>query len=128
VGSKSEVTLDTRTLNAPSLGRVEWLARDNNSMQLNVQSPAPALLVLREIWTPDWRARVNGKEQQVVAVNGILRGVAVPAGASQVTLAYRPMLFYRLLALAAAVAATLVFYGLKKRSPTQEIPEGHSHE
>ncbi|HOE95460.1 MAG TPA: hypothetical protein PK847_02635 [Candidatus Sumerlaeota bacterium] len=73
---------------------VALLERGNHTLRLRVEAPRPALLVLREIWTPGWSAEVNGTAAEVIRVHEVLRGVPVPAGRSDVTLVYRPASFY----------------------------------
>ncbi len=77
---------------AGDIDRVRWLERGNHSMRLAVDAPKKCLLVLRELWTPGWRARVNGQSREVQRVADLLRAVQVPAGRSEVEVVYRPML------------------------------------
>lgn len=56
---------------------------------VTVQSSAPGLLVLAEPWYPGWSATVNGVATACVPVNAWMRGVVVPAGASQVVFVFR---------------------------------------
>jgi hypothetical protein len=98
-----EVRLDEVKLNAASAaGAVEWLERGNSALRLRVKAARPGLLVLREIWDAGWRARVSGAGRPILRVNGLLRGIEIPAGTSEVQLVYRPRLAGALLALAAA--------------------------
>ncbi len=55
-----------------------------------VEAEGPGLLVLSEVYDPDWRAQVAGRETEVVRVDGILRGVYLDAGAQRVELVYQP--------------------------------------
>jgi hypothetical protein len=49
-----------------------------------------ALLVLSEVYYPGWRAVVDGIEQPVYRVNGVMRGVVLEPGAHTVVWSYRP--------------------------------------
>jgi hypothetical protein len=71
---------------------VPILKRRLHSLQLATEGDRPGLLVLREIWRPGWRARVNGRPADLIKVAGLFRAVAVPAGRADVTLLYRPLL------------------------------------
>ncbi|MCE7989833.1 MAG: hypothetical protein DYG89_52470 [Caldilinea sp. CFX5] len=62
----------------------------SNEVTLAVNSSAPALLVLSEIWYPGWQATVNGVAQPVWQANGALRAIAVPSGQSTVLLNFAP--------------------------------------
>ena len=52
------------------------------------------LLVLSDLYYPGWKARVNGREEPVIKVFGLLRGVLVGKGRSEVVFSYRPNSFY----------------------------------
>ena len=103
---------DEKVLNAaPDQGAIRWRERGENALALAVKTEHPALLVLREIWDAGWHAQVGGVEKPVLRVGGLLRGVELPAGQSEVRLNYRPRL-PRLLGLFAAVALVLYLAGL----------------
>lgn len=65
----------------------DWRA---GAMTVTVQPAptAPTMLVVAENWYPDWQATVNGKAATVTRVDHALLGVELPAGASQITLAF----------------------------------------
>lgn len=50
----------------------------------------PGKVVVAETWDPGWRAEVEGEPATVEAVDGVLLGVPVPAGAGHLSLVYRP--------------------------------------
>lgn len=47
------------------------------------------LLVVSDLYFPGWKAKVNGREERVVKAFGVLRGVAIGKGRSEVILSYR---------------------------------------
>ena len=49
------------------------------------------LLVLSDLYFPGWRVKVNGKEARIIRAFGLLRGVVVEDGKSEVVFYYRPM-------------------------------------
>jgi hypothetical protein len=55
-----------------------------------VQSDRSTTLVLRDSFTPGWRASVDGRPTQVFATVAGHRAVPVPSGTSRVVLDYRP--------------------------------------
>jgi hypothetical protein len=57
---------------------------------VKVGSANGGILVLSELFYPGWEARVNGTPAPIREVDGGLRGIAVPAGESQVTVDYSP--------------------------------------
>jgi uncharacterized membrane protein YfhO len=71
------------------------------------------MLVLADTFAPGWSATVNGDPAHIYQVNARFRGVLVPAGASTVTMAYRPLpvfagLAVSFLALSALLLAAFV--------------------
>jgi hypothetical protein len=53
---------------------------DPDTMQVRTRSSAAGLLVLSEVNYPAWQATIDGRPVSVLTVNGIFRGVPVPAG------------------------------------------------
>jgi Bacterial membrane protein YfhO len=80
-----------------------------NRVQLRVDAPSAGLLVLKDSYFPGWQAVVNGQTADVVRVNGLVRGVVVPApGHYEVQMVYRPEGFGRGLWLSGAIALLLL--------------------
>jgi Bacterial membrane protein YfhO len=63
---------------------------DNSEIQVNVESAARRLLVVRQLDFPGWTAKVNGVSARVVLVDGIFQGVVIPNGRSTVVFSYEP--------------------------------------
>jgi hypothetical protein len=59
-----------------------------DSLEVTVDSPGAALLVVAEAWYPGWRASIAGRDVACLPVNGWMRGVPVPAGHSVAQLSY----------------------------------------
>jgi hypothetical protein len=68
--------------------------------EITIEATGPGLLVLSEIYYPDWKVFVDGNEQPLLKEAGVLRGVALKEGASEVRFEYQPILVYVALALA----------------------------
>jgi hypothetical protein len=61
-----------------------------NEVEVAVDTPRAAMLVLNDSWDGGWRARVDGAEQPVLRVNYGFRGVVVQKGTHRVNFRYRP--------------------------------------
>lgn len=88
-------------------------------MTFDVQAPEAGYLVISEVWYPGWAATVNGAAATIEPVNGALRAVAVPAGASTVEMAYRPRSFTWGLWAALAGIAILIIAAILSRTHSQ---------
>lgn len=64
---------------------IEWTPN-----RIRVEAEGPGLLVLSEVYDPDWRVQVDGEAAAMVRVDGILRGVDLDTGHHQVTFLYWP--------------------------------------
>ncbi|MBI5094920.1 MAG: YfhO family protein [Candidatus Hydrogenedentes bacterium] len=60
----------------------------NSRVRVHVEDTPPGLLVLSDTWYPGWRATVDGTLTNVVAVDGLFRGVALPKGPHDVEFFY----------------------------------------
>jgi Bacterial membrane protein YfhO len=71
-------------------GRAEVTADHGEQLEVRVAAARPALLVVTDAWHPGWSATVDGRRAELRKVDGVLRGVTVPAGAHRVVMRYRP--------------------------------------
>jgi hypothetical protein len=65
-------------------GRVTITDSRLNRVSIDVDTPAPALLRLADLWYPDWVATVDGRATPILRADYALRAVAVPAGRHRV--------------------------------------------
>jgi hypothetical protein len=60
---------------------------------LELAAEGPGLFVLSEIAYPGWVARIDGVDQPILTVGGLLRGLELPEGKHTIVLDYRPASF-----------------------------------
>ena len=96
----SEIAL-VAPADANALGRAEFASGtvritryEADEVQIDATFAGTGFLVLADQFYPGWKAYVNGKETAVYRVNGILRGIMVPAGSHSILFAYRPRHIY----------------------------------
>lgn len=96
-------------------------------IRVATSSDAAGMLVLSEVYHPDWHAYVDGKPVQTYVADRVLRGVPIPAGVHVVELRYdQPSLRFGLLvstATALLVGTVVVVLGLRDRR-SRRIPSG----
>lgn len=94
-----------------------------NYVRLAVDAPGPGIVVLKDVYAPGWRARINGKETDVLRVNGLVRGVLIPqAGHVTVEFTYRPRSFVRGVVLAALTFLLLAAVVVSSRFRPRRVP------
>jgi len=88
-----------------SRGRLDWQSPDadaraevtgyaGNRIEIAADSPNGGVLVLTDLAYPGWRVSVNGQAAEPVTIDGIYRGVKLPAGKQTVVWNYRPASLY----------------------------------
>lgn len=70
--------------------KVQWIEAHGGHVQVNVKMSCEGLLVVGDTYFPGWTAMINGRPAEVHEVNGVMRGVVVPAGDWTVMMDYRP--------------------------------------
>jgi hypothetical protein len=121
---------------APDAGRAEIVSFAPERIELEVQAPAPVLLVVAEAWYPGWSATVDGAAAPCVPANAWMRAVPVSAGAHRVVLRYRSRWLLPGALLFLLTAAGLVVLARRERRgsdraegpPGDEGEAGHDHE
>lgn len=93
---------------------VQVEAYESDRVELSVETSAAGFLVLADVYSEGWHAYVNGKRVPIHETNGVLRGVAVPAGTSEVMFSYKPLSLR--LGITISVLTTLLLAGTGLRS------------
>jgi hypothetical protein len=70
-------------------GRARVEGEANARVTLRAQMASAGLVVLNDRLTSGWSVEVDGRSASPVRVNGVMRGVRVPAGAHRITWRYR---------------------------------------
>ena len=65
-------------------------AQQPGRLDIDVECPAPQLLVVAESYHSGWRATVDSRPQELYRVNGDFMGCVVEPGKHRVTLLFRP--------------------------------------
>jgi hypothetical protein len=133
-GERRSLAMPVSSLGAPALApflsarpdgcnlEILGVRRDYNSIQIAVRAAQPALVFVKDGWSPGWRAEVNGSESEILPALGAFKAVAVPAGASAVLLRFSPSFVGAALlgsyALLVAVGIAVFGFGRRFRDST----------
>jgi hypothetical protein len=79
-----------------SPGKAEITDWRPDRVEVAVDARVSTVLTLHEPWYPGWEVEVNGVRKPLLRSDVLFRGVEVPAGASKVVFAYRPLSFENL--------------------------------
>lgn len=110
---------------AAGAGEVRVEQIEPERMALQVDLPAPGVLVLSDSWYPGWQVTVDGQPAPILRANLLFRAVMLPEGVHDVVFEFRSTSLR--LGLMAAIAAVLLLFGLlgfalfrARRSPDTE--------
>lgn len=84
---------------------------------LSVSTGEPGLLVLSDAYYPGWTATIDGNEAEILQVNGLFRGLFVPAGQHEVRFEFAPSAFAngRLVSAAALMIWVILVWMARRR-------------
>jgi len=99
-------------------GNVEIVDSNINGYRFRIHASTPAVLVVSQNFYRGWTATVNGTVAPVFPADHALTGIAVPAGASEVSFEFQPASF-KLGALLSGISV-LVFCGVLASGRTRE--------
>lgn len=101
-------------------------APSEEEIRISVHSGGAGFLVLADTYFPGWSAYVNGREETIYRVEGWMRGVAIPAGDSEVHFRYRPPSFLWGTVTSGAALLALVSFSLWGGRRGSRSPQSHS--
>jgi hypothetical protein len=90
LGAELRDRLEGVRFGAVRVGDVRWR---HGALEADVQVPERGLLVLSQVFDRGWRAWADGVRVDVWRANHAFQAVDVPAGATHVRMAYRPVWF-----------------------------------
>lgn len=73
------------SLNNNSVKLIEYTS---NEQKYNVKADKPSIMVFSEIYYPDWKAEIDGKEVPILQANHSFRAIELPAGNHNVIMKY----------------------------------------
>ena len=83
-----------RTMKPSTAGGTAKISRyESQLVQIEVETPSPAILMLNDSNYPGWRAYIDGKPAPSLRADYLFRGVVVPGGKSTVVFVYQPLSF-----------------------------------
>lgn len=103
------------SLQGKGRGRIAVLRLEPDRLELAVETDAPALLVLSEVFYPGWQAFLDGRPTPIYRTNFTFRGVFIPPGSHHLVLRFRPASLALGLALAAMALGGLFLASLIQR-------------
>lgn len=93
-------------------GSARTVSRDPQRVEIEVEAESRGLLVVSEVYHPNWTATIDGEETPVYRTDAALRGVVVPDGEHTLVFEYRSTAYRAGMALSlGATAVTLLGLG-----------------
>ena len=111
----------TETTNPPA-GAVEFVRYAPKDLVLKAEVSAPSVLLLNDHFDPNWKVLVDGRPEQLLRCNFLMRGVHLMPGTHQIEFKFQPpvgLLYVSLTAMASGLLALafLLVSVNKNRSP-----------
>jgi len=69
-------------------GTARVISREPGRVELEVEADERGLLVVSEVYHPNWKATIDGEEARIYRTDAALRGVVVPSGSHSVVFRY----------------------------------------
>jgi len=79
---------DSKADSLPARFHSERLSAGVNRSRFRVSNDKEGILVISEVWIPYWRAKVDGKDQDLLRVNYLFRGLKLSPGDHQIDMYY----------------------------------------
>jgi len=119
---ESEISIPSKTADTSkniTLSRFEF-----DQMEFIYNSNQSEFLVISDAWHPNWRAKINGVDTEIVKTNGVFKGILLPPGKGPVQLnfnnsSYRPGIWISLAGWVLFISSWIVF-SRKSRTPTTQ--------
>jgi hypothetical protein len=110
---------DPRIVGAPptsARGAVSFRQLGDQAITFSADAAGPSILLVRNVFDPNWHATVDGRTVPVLRTDYLLQGVAVPPGRHDVELTYDdPSIGYGVAGSAASIATLIVAALLLRR-------------
>jgi hypothetical protein len=90
---------------------------DPMRVELNVELQAPGVVILSDVHYPGWNLTIDGQSSEILRVNRMMRGAAVPAGSHLLVYTYRAWPFQLGLMISVATLSLIAlcgFWGLAR--------------
>ncbi|MDR2909901.1 MAG: YfhO family protein [Bacteroidales bacterium] len=65
-----------------------------DNLTYTISTPENKIVVFSEIYYPDWKVFIDGKESELYSANYVLRALVVPKGEHKIEFVFHPKLFY----------------------------------
>lgn len=88
-----EKNLNYRQNPSPADGKIQLLVDRGQSLELEVQTSTPQVLVITDNFFPGWQANLDGQKTEIYRANYTFKALFVPQGLHRVKLIYQPQSF-----------------------------------
>jgi hypothetical protein len=75
-------------------GSAKVISIENRKVLLGAETSTGGFLVLSDLFYPGWKATVDGRQQEIVRTNYVLRGLEIKPGKHSIEFCYEPIYLY----------------------------------
>ena len=117
-----KIILQPKALNHTSIIKLHKFEFDR--VDYDYESNEAEFLVISDAWHPNWRAKINGINAEIVKANGVFKGILLPPGKGRVHLyfdnsSYRPGIWISIAGWVLFIGGWIVFSRRNWQFPTQ---------
>jgi hypothetical protein len=70
---------------------IKYMKYFNDEVIMGVSCDSPGMLVMSDLYTPDWKASIDNVQTKIYRANYAFRSVNIPAGTHTITFTYSPL-------------------------------------
>jgi uncharacterized membrane protein YfhO len=85
---------------------VKIIKYEENNITMEADNPGNSMLFLSEVYYPEWKAYVDGKETKIYQAFGLFRSIYLPKGKHKIEFRWDPKIFY----LGAVTSAVMLIF------------------
>lgn len=74
--------------------KISYKFNNINNISINTDTEINGFVVISENFYPGWELKIDGIKNEIIKVNGFLKGVFIEKGRHLIELEYKPMIFY----------------------------------
>lgn len=107
---------------------IEIVSHTNSQITARVDSSENTFLNFSQNYFPGWKARVNGEPTEIYLVNGLIQGIELPAGESEVRFYFSPDILYYCIFFSSVTLLIIILYAVRSIKREKDLQKRNGEE